>query len=66
MKYLSTDRVLLITMAMAIVFLCYRQAAIDAIQDRRMEEWSSNTSATLEGIEYEMSRFMNSDTIWKQ
>jgi hypothetical protein len=66
MKHLNTDRALLIIMALVIVFLCYRQAAIDDIQDIRMEEWSSNTSATLEGMEYEMSRIMNADTTWKQ
>ena len=41
MKHLNTDRALLIIMALVIVFLCYRQAAIDDIQVIRMEEWNS-------------------------
>lgn len=31
----------------------------DEAQDRRMEEWMSNTAATLEGMEYDMSRLMS-------
>ena len=37
----------------------FAQYERDAAQDRRMEEWMSNTAATLEGMEYDMSRLMN-------
>ena len=67
MKYLTIDRAIIIIMAISIVFLCYRQAHIDAIQGRKVDEWFSNASATLEGMEYEMSRLMNAadTTAWK-
>jgi uncharacterized membrane protein YkgB len=37
----------------------FAQYERDAAQDRRMEEWMSNTAATLEGMEYEVSRLMS-------
>jgi uncharacterized membrane protein YkgB len=44
----------------------FAQYERDAAQDRRMEEWMSNTAATLEGMEYEMGKLLNTkeDTLY--
>lgn len=59
--------VMLVLMASVILWMLIRQEQRDYLQDKKMDEWMSNTAATLEGMEYEVSKLMSemqSDTLY--
>ena len=58
MKEILKDYLAVFVIALVGAFML-AQYKKDEAQDRRMEEWMSNTAATLEGMEYDMSRLMN-------
>ena len=58
MKEILKDYLAVFVIALVGAFML-AQYKKDENQDRRMEEWMSNTAATLEGMEYDMSRMMS-------
>jgi len=66
MKEILKANFLVLALCLAMVYVSFRhhkaikeQARHMELQDRMLREWMSNTDATLEGMEYEMSRLMN-------
>jgi hypothetical protein len=58
-QILTIERIAVLALVFFWGYWIFRQQRIDEAQDRRMEEWMSNTAATLEGMEYEMTRLKN-------
>jgi hypothetical protein len=66
MKAILRANVPTFVLALAVAYVSFShykaikdQARRMELQDRLLREWMSNTDATLEGVEYEMSRLMN-------
>jgi len=58
-NYCRLNIVMLVLMASVILWMLIRQENRDYLQDKKMDEWMSNTAATLEGMEYEVSKLMS-------
>lgn len=66
-NYCRFNIVMLVLMASVILWMLIRQEQRDYLQDKKMDEWMSNTAATLEGMEYEVSKLMSesqNDTLY--